>query len=200
VSRTPVREALRKLEAARVVVFLPRRGAVIRVPSTKDVRDAYLVRADLEGLAAQLAARWINDDQIDELRRAEELFRRSVRQFVTRKDTTRNAPATDLEWIRANDLFHDVLQNAAGNDLLKKTISDIHRVFPRHLTWLALSRDSHLLASNVDQHQQIREAIERRDSLSARALMTSHVERAGELVVMSIEHPVDVAAIETTVG
>jgi DNA-binding GntR family transcriptional regulator len=191
VSRTPVREALRKLEAARVVVSLPRRGVIVHAPSPKEIRDGYLVRADLEGLAAELAARWIHDEQLNELKRAEDLFRSSVHQFVAAKGVSEQVPSEDLDWVRANDLFHDVVQQAANNDLLRKMISDLHKVFPRRLTWLALSRDSHLLDSNVVQHQQIREAIERRDSLAARALMTSHVQRAGELVVMSIERHAD---------
>jgi DNA-binding GntR family transcriptional regulator len=188
VSRTPIREALRKLEAARVIEVIPRRGALIRTPTTKEIRDAYLVRSELEGLAADLAARWIHDEQIAELRRADELFSRAVHEFVANKAT---APppslSADVDWIRANDLFHEVIFEAAGNELLTKLIGDLHQVFPRQLTWFTLSRDSHLLSSNVVQHRQIREAIERRDGVAARTLMTNHVQRAGELVVINIE-------------
>src|SRR5262245_1448930 len=102
VSRTPVREALRKLEAARVVEFVPRRGAVIQGPSPRQIRDAYRVRADLEGLAAELAARWINDEQLERLRQAEELFRTSVHDFVARKATKEPRLSEDLAWVRAN--------------------------------------------------------------------------------------------------
>src|SRR5205823_5718565 len=55
VSRTPVREALRKLQAAGIVQLEPRRGARVRGPSAREVREAYEVRAELEGLAAMLA-------------------------------------------------------------------------------------------------------------------------------------------------
>jgi DNA-binding GntR family transcriptional regulator len=188
VSRTPIREALRKLEAARVIEVIPRRGALIRTPTTKEIRDAYLVRSELEGLAADLAARWIHDEQISELRRADEMFSRAVHDFVANKATGPTPSlSADVDWIRANDLFHEVIFEAAGNDLLTKLIGDLHQVFPRQLTWLALSRDSHLLSSNAVQHRQIREAIERRDSVAARDLMTNHIQRAGELVVINIE-------------
>jgi DNA-binding GntR family transcriptional regulator len=189
VSRTPVREALRKLEAAHVVEFVPRRGAIVRAPSPKEIRDGYLVRADLEGLAAELAARWVQDDQIEELKRAEALFQTSVQEFMSTRDVRvrDSALPEDLGWVRANDLFHEVVHEAAGNECLTRMISDLHKLFPRRLTWLALSRDSHLLDLNIIQHRQIREAIERRDSAAARNLMTSHVQRSGELVVMSVE-------------
>jgi DNA-binding GntR family transcriptional regulator len=187
VSRTPVREALRKLEAAHVIEFVPRRGAIVRAPSPKEIRDAYLVRADLEGLAAELAVRWIEDDGIEQLKRAEALFQTSVQEFVSTRNVRESPLSEDLGWVRANDLFHDVVQSAAGNECLTRMISDLHKLFPRRLTWLALSRDSHLLDLNIIQHRQIREAIERRDSVAARDLMTNHVQRAGELVVMSVE-------------
>src|SRR5262249_15026179 len=148
-----------------------------------------------EGLAAQLAAQWIDDEQLRQLRRADELFERSVREFVAAKGDRTEFPSEDLQWARANDLFHEVVHEAAANELLKKTISDLHRVFPRRLTWLAIGRDSRLLESNVVQHQQIREAIERRDATTARALMTSHVQRAGELVLTSVEHRGDLARV-----
>ena len=56
VSRTPVREALRKLQANGIVEVQPHRGALVRRPSAREVREAYEVRAELEGLAASLAA------------------------------------------------------------------------------------------------------------------------------------------------
>src|SRR5580765_400001 len=78
VSRTPVREALRKLQANGRVEMLPRRGALVRRPSAREVREAYEVRAELEGLAAALAATCIRDDELQRLRTAQAHFRRSV--------------------------------------------------------------------------------------------------------------------------
>ena len=56
VSRTPVREALRQLQAIGIAEVKPNRGAVVRAPTARDLREAYEVRAELEGLAAELAA------------------------------------------------------------------------------------------------------------------------------------------------
>jgi DNA-binding GntR family transcriptional regulator len=180
VSRTPVREALRKLEARGVVSLVPKRGALVRGPTTREVREAYQVRAELEGLAAELASTRISDDQIKQLREAEDLFRRSVEAFADRRLS--GAGIGDDEWFRANTLFHDVIQDAAANERLQLTIADLHRTFARNLTWAALRRNVVLLKENIQQHQRIREAIIDGSPDRARREMRDHVRHAGELV------------------
>src|SRR5436305_3604945 len=61
VSRTPVREALRKLQSSGVVVVEPNRGAIVHGPTAREVREAYAVRAELEGFAAEHAVAHIGD-------------------------------------------------------------------------------------------------------------------------------------------
>jgi DNA-binding GntR family transcriptional regulator len=174
-SRTPIREALRKLQAAGTVELVPNQGAVVRGLTVRDVREGYEVRAELEGMAASLAATWITDEHLTQLREAEELFRRAIED---------SQPGT---WARANDQFHEAVQAAAGNERLRRTIRDLHKAFPRRLTWGALQADSRLLAENVDQHHAVLEAIERRDPDAAREAMRRHVLRAGELIVRWVE-------------
>src|SRR5262245_64442056 len=67
VSRTPVREALRKLQAGGLVELQPHRGAVVRGLSSREIRDAYEVRATLEALAARLAAERVSREQLKRL-------------------------------------------------------------------------------------------------------------------------------------
>jgi DNA-binding GntR family transcriptional regulator len=182
VSRTPVREALQKLHARGVIEWIPNRGARVRLPTIREIREAYLVRAELEGLAAELAAGLATDDQIARLGKADELFGRAV---ASRADGRRRRPAGDAtEWARANDLFHEVVQEASCNDQLRRTIRDLHRSFPRSLTWEALGQDARLLKENVGQHHAIRLAIEEGDGAGARLLMVQHVKRSGELVAL----------------
>ena len=191
VSRTPVREALRKLQAAGVVELEPNRGAVVRGPSAREVREAYEVRAELEGLAAELATTRIRDEELRRLREAQRLFRRSVKTLLAWKRTQRDgeAPPEDAhaEWIRGNDLFHLAILEAAGNERLRATLADLHVSFPRDLTWIVLGESSHLLEENVRQHGAILDAIERRDADEARRLMTEHVRSAGGLVTRRFE-------------
>jgi DNA-binding GntR family transcriptional regulator len=187
VSRTPVREALRKLQASGLVELLPNRGAIVRGPSAREIREAYEVRAELEGLAAELAAGRISDRDLLRLREAQALFRRSVETLIARRARRPQPWKDESVWVQANDLFHQAILDAAGNERLSDTIADLHRSFPRDLTWAALSQSSRLLEENVEQHEAILEAIERRDPVEARQRMIEHVRSAGELVTLHFE-------------
>jgi DNA-binding GntR family transcriptional regulator len=190
VSRTPVREALRELQSRGLVELRPHRGALVRGYTARDIRDAYEVRAELEGLAAELAATRIADRQLEELRAAQALFRRAIDAIVDGNRSRRGAPAPpprDTEWTRANDAFHEVILGAAGNARLLEAVQDLHRSFPRDLTWAALSGNSRLLEQNVEEHRRVLEAIEARDAAQARERMVAHVRHAGELIARGLE-------------
>ena len=185
VSRTPVREALRKLESEGLVEVIPNRGAIVRGPTAREIREAYLVRAELEGLAAELAAEWISGAQLHALEEAAALFRTCT---VTGDTPTAEAA---LAWTRANDAFHEIIQAAAANDQLRRTIVGLHRSFPRSLTGAALSRDARLLERNVAEHARILDAIAARDGAQARRAMVEHVRRSGEIVAQWFERYAD---------
>ena len=191
VSRTPVREALRKLQASGLVEVQPNRGALVRRPSAREVGEAYEVRAELEGLAAGLAASRIRDAELRRLREAQQLFRHSVASLLVwrKRRSADEPPRTEAheEWITANDSFHLVIQEAAGNRRLRKTLADLHQSFPRDLTWIVLGENARLLEDNVAQHEAILAAIERHDPVGSRGAMVEHVLRAGQLVTRRFE-------------
>ena len=192
VSRTPVREALRKLQAGGLVELEPNRGAVVRGPTAREIREAYVVRAELEGLAAELATLRIREDELVELRASVALFRTSIGDLVARRRRGVTRTRADIEnWTRANDGFHQVIQDAAGNARLKATLFDLHLSFPRDLTGIVLSESSRLIEENVEQHESILAAIEARDPAEARRRMVEHVRRAGELVTLRFEQQSD---------
>ena len=186
VSRTPIREALRKLQANGIVELLPHRGAIVHGPTAPEIREAYEVRAELEGLAAELAATRIRDSQLEQLREAEKLFRHSITRLV-RGGRGKGGSSPNGEWTRANDLFHRVIQEASGNRRLVAIVQDLHRSFPRGLTWAALHDSSALLRQNVEEHHDILESIEAHDARAARARMSKHIHHAGELVAHHFE-------------
>jgi DNA-binding GntR family transcriptional regulator len=188
VSRTPVREALRKLQASGLVELRPNRGALVRGLSSREIRDAYEVRAELEGLAAELAALHVHHEQINLLRQAQEQFRAALAEAVAVREAG-GEPSQDVSdrWGRANDLFHQAIQEAAGNDVLTATLVHLHRSFPRDLSRTVLRESTMLLHENVHEHETILEAIERRDAAAARERMVAHVRRAGNLVTRRLD-------------
>jgi DNA-binding GntR family transcriptional regulator len=181
VSRTPVREALRALQARGLIELHPHRGALVCRPTARDIREAYAVRAELEGFASELAAEWARDAERGRLADAADRFERLVQSELARP-----APSADHErpqWQDANDRFHLTILDAAGNLRLKAMIEELHTSFPRNLTWSALAGHSLLLTENVEEHRRVLEAIDARDPGGARAAMVVHVRRAGDLVV-----------------
>jgi DNA-binding GntR family transcriptional regulator len=184
VSRTPVREALRALQAQQLVEVVPHRGALVCGPTLRDINEAYAVRAELEGYAAELAAQRARDAEIERLHAAEEMFRRAVAESPNDEaDSASGRP----RWSEANDLFHEAILSAAANGRLADTINALHRSFPRNVTWGALSGNSHLLDENVAQHREIARAIAAHDPERARQAMKQHVQRSGELIAMRFE-------------
>jgi DNA-binding GntR family transcriptional regulator len=165
VSRTPIREALRQLQAGGLIEVLPRRGAVVRVPAPWEVREAYEVRAELEGLACVRAVGEITSEQLDELRRTNDVLR----------DAPHAPPAT-----AANDRFHALIHEIAGNVRLARTIRDINDAFPRNVSALVLQDNPRLRANNLAQHERIVEALAANDAELARREMRDHVIAAGE--------------------
>jgi DNA-binding GntR family transcriptional regulator len=188
VSRTPIREALRKLQAEGLIELQPHRGALVRGLSPREIRQAYEVRAELEALAAELAARRIRHDELDQLNQAQEQFREGLARTVEAREQGGDAGGNQAaRWGRANDQFHQVIQEAAGNDVLVEQLEHLHRSFPRDLSRIVLSESTPLLRANVLEHEEIVAALERRDAAAARELMRRHVRHAGELVTLRFE-------------
>ena len=104
VSRTPVREALRRLAALGLVTFEPNRGVRVRLLSRDEIREAFMVRAELESLATEIATPKMTDDDLAELERAERRFSAATRALVEMshdgspgpRDRARVAPSQPL--------------------------------------------------------------------------------------------------------
>jgi DNA-binding GntR family transcriptional regulator len=189
VSRTPIREALRQLEAKGLIQLVPNQGAIVLAPSARDIREAYQVRAELEGLAISLAVEWITDEQIERMRVAQRKFADTVEK-LTAAARTSNAKAhlkNIPSWVESNDEFHGVVVEASGNRRLRQMIQDLHLGFTRSVMLSALTMDGRRMRENVSQHDAILNAIARHDAVEARKEMTHHILRSGELVVWWLE-------------
>ena len=187
VSRTPIREALRKLQADRVVDLLPHRGALVLGPTAVDIRESYLIRGELEGLAAELAATRITEDGLRSLRDAEDAFRQALPELERLVRDAGTGAVASGPWDAANLAFHEAVLDAAGVARLKRMVADLRRAFPRSISWAALSEEASLLEENISQHTRIRAAIERGDGPAARRWMADHCRRTGDLVASWFE-------------
>jgi DNA-binding GntR family transcriptional regulator len=188
VSRTPIREALRQLEVRGAVQHQPNHGTTVRVPNAREIREAYQVRAELEGLAAALAIDWITDEQLDRMTKAQARFAETVEKLTLAIGKGNRAHQRNLpNWVESNDDFHSVIIGASRNQRLKQVIDDMHIGFTRNVMLSALTMDGRKMRENVSQHEAILGAVSRHDAQEARRLMTHHIIRSGELVVWWLE-------------
>ncbi|OLT18663.1 GntR family transcriptional regulator [Pseudonocardia sp. CNS-139] len=173
VSRTPIREALRQLQSNGLIEVVPHRGAIVRVPAPWEVREAYEVRAELEGLACERAVDRIDSGTLDELRETNRILRESARPVSP-------APGEVAPSTRANDRFHTLIHEVSGNDRLGRTIIQLNEAFPRNVSARLLQENARHREDNVREHEEIVEALARGDRAAAREAMRRHVVNAGE--------------------
>jgi DNA-binding GntR family transcriptional regulator len=182
VSRTPIREALRRLAALGLVSFVPNRGVRVRTLSREELREAFLVRAELESLATELATPRMTDEDLIALERAEERFSELTRRLrLSAREGTQDQGLVG-EWVRANHAFHDVIYAAAGAPLIERLAKDARRTFLSQGIWAAGSELDELYELNDAQHRAIHAAIVARNPNGARALAREHVLASGRLL------------------
>jgi len=164
VSRTPVREALRRLHAEGLVEFAPNQGAVVAAWTEADSEEIFDLRALLESYGAQRAAHRASPAQIAELRSLAE------RQLeLSQLDT-----GIDVESIGdLNCRFHHKLQEASGSPRLGKALSPLIET-PLILKTMSQYKAEDLARSAV-QHLEIVQAIEARDGQWAASVMRAHI-------------------------
>ena len=120
VSRTPVREAIRKLELEGLVLMIPRKGAEVAEITEKNMRDVLEVRKALEELAVQLACEKITAEEIEEMKKAAEEFR----MILKNKDIT--------EIAEADVRFHDIIYMATDNQKLILLLNNLREQMYRY--------------------------------------------------------------------
>jgi DNA-binding GntR family transcriptional regulator len=188
VSRTPVREALRRLAALGLVSFEPNRGVRVRLLSRDELREAFLVRAELESLATELAVPNMDTQDLAELDAAEQRF--SDLTLELRRKTRAGDHDTTLiaEWARANHAFHDVIYAAANAPFVERLAKSARRTFLGQTVWAAGLDMDELYDKNDLQHKAIREAIAAGSAVGARTLAREHVLSSGNLQEVILDH------------
>ena len=192
VSRTPVRQALSQLAARGIVDESAATGVVVKAHSPKDVRDVYRVRAEIEGLAAELAAHWITDEQLLSLRQIHDRFVNAVSSLYqsAHGDTARAGyDAVRKEWVATNAEFHAVINRASCNEYVNRIIGELHHGTTRGVVAAsALGMYRHRMERNIAHHEAVLQALEARDPMNARAAMSMHVLESGEFVAAWLEN------------
>jgi DNA-binding GntR family transcriptional regulator len=183
VSRTPVREALRKLQATNLVELVPNRGATVRIPTRKELVDVYALRAEIEGYACQLAAPHVDQAFLDELDVVQADMEHATTELEHDGLRPEDEAAFNARVTLANVRFHGAIHRLADNAQLGRTIEELQSYFPKDYVWRALrdSPEGHVLS--IDEHEQIRDALGARDAAAARLAMAAHIEHAGRLLI-----------------
>ncbi|MBO6106844.1 MAG: GntR family transcriptional regulator [Stomatobaculum sp.] len=162
VSRTPIREAIRKLELEGLVIMIPRRGAEVAGITEKALRDVLEVRRSLEELAIELAVARMKEDDIKAL----EAARIEFREALTTNDMIRIA--------QADEKFHDVIYAGTYNDKLVQLLNNLRdQIYRYRLEYIKDVGKRQLI---LIEHENILNAVKTRNLELGRQAMREHID------------------------
>jgi DNA-binding GntR family transcriptional regulator len=188
VSRTPIREALRKLAALGLVSFEPNRGVRVRTISREELYEAFLVRAELESLATEIAAPKMTDADLADLNAAETTFSRLTQDLRDASRPEADRWALTGDWVAANHGFHDVIYRVAAVPLIERLAKSARRTFAGKGIWApGGSEVDALYARNDYEHRAIIDALAAGSAAGARALAREHVLNSFTLLMTVLE-------------
>lgn len=162
VSRTPIREAIRKLELEGLVLMIPRKGAEVARITEKNLRDVLEVRKALEELAVSLACDRMTPEDIKSLKRAAKTFKSTL----DCRDVTRIA-AADVG-------FHDIIYHATGNDRLIQLLLKLREQMYRYRVEYLKRKEAHSVL--LEEHDRIVEMIEQCNHAEAQKVVCAHID------------------------
>ena len=162
VSRTPIREAIRKLELEGLVVNTPRKGAEVANISAEDLRDVLEVRRSLEVLAISLACEKMTDETLALLYENIDAFKHSIDA-----EATSDIASVDVT-------FHDIIYKATGNNRLIQILNNISEQMYRYRFEYIKNKES--WNRLVEEHMNIYEAIKNRDKDLAVKSILLHID------------------------
>jgi len=161
VSRTPIREAIRKLELEGLVTMVPRKGARVAQITQKNLKDVLEVRRALDALAVQLACERITEEELGRLKEAGIAFENATKT----KDATQIAHA-DVE-------FHDIIVRASGNERLAMLVNNLSEQMYRYR--LEYVKDANYHGRLIEEHQMILDGLISRDKEKTVEAVTLHI-------------------------
>jgi DNA-binding GntR family transcriptional regulator len=174
VSKSPVRDALMRLEREGLVITLPRQGYRVAPVSVSDVEDMFHLRDALERACMERIVRRASDEQLAELQ--------AFRRF--------KATAWDGGFVAYNRAFHHTLSRLAGNARMHLQLADLIDQMERAVQLSLSSLKKGNPQSLVDEHCQIIDALQARQLVRAQRLASRHVAAAGKRVTEAISRVV----------
>ncbi|MBP5198223.1 MAG: GntR family transcriptional regulator [Lachnospiraceae bacterium] len=172
VSRTPIREAIRKLELEGLVIMIPRRGAEVAQITEKSMNDVLEVRQSLDALCVELACDRITEEELENLKRACVGFELAVKT----KDTKKIA--------QADVALHDIILKATGNDRLISLVNNLAEQMYRYRFEYIKDATQHDML--VEEHRQIYESIVKKDRDAASKAAWTHIENQKKAIIHQI--------------
>lgn len=174
VSRTPIREAIRKLEQEGFVVMMPRRGTYVADITLKDITQVFEIRSALEELAAGLAAERITSDEIEELER----------QLVSINECMETNTLDHV--VEADIAFHEVLYNASRNQRLADIIHNLRTQIFRFRS-VSMNQPGRL-SKTWEEHRQLVEALADHNPQQARRIARIHMEHSEQTLLAGMKN------------
>lgn len=172
VSRTPIREAIRKLELEGLVTMIPRRGAEVAQITEKNLRDVLEVRSALDALAIELACDRITAEELEELRKACDHF----------EEETCKGDANQMAL--ADVALHDIILTASRNERLIGMISNLSQQMYRYR--LEYVKDPGSYERLIQEHRIIYEAIRDKDKETGAGAIRAHIDNQEKVIIKMI--------------
>jgi len=172
VSRTPIREAIRKLELEGLVIMVPRRGAQVAQITEKSLSDVLEVRRALDELAVELACERIGEEEKIELQNACVNFEKAVET----KDYHKIA--------EADVAFHDIIFQASGNMRLKQMVNNLAEQMYRYRFEYIKDESQHTML--IEEHRKIYDSIVKNQVKAAKDAICLHIENQEKSIIRQI--------------
>lgn len=173
VSRTPIREAMRKLELEGLVVMIPRRGAQVANITEKDLNDVLEVRIALENVAIEKACKNMTDEDMSRLWVAAKSFEHTIGE------------GNLVKLAEADVAFHEIIYQASDNKRLIQTLNNLREQIYRYR--VEYLKDGETRDVLVREHEELTRAIRERDVERAQKISFQHIENQRMGIIHSIQ-------------
>lgn len=172
VSRTPIREAIRKLELEGLVVMAPRKGARVASITERDLNDVLEVRKGMETLAIKLACKRITEEELEKLEEIEMKFQKMIEN-----DDLTGMAETDVA-------FHDTIYHATNNQRLVQLLNNLGEQMYRYR--MEYLKDREGWNTLIEEHRAICEALRERDQEKGQECIYAHVDNQLKAIIRSL--------------